>query len=416
MIKHISSTFAHKFLIVLANFLIVVITSRDLGSVGRGETSLFMTDFSLLFLSAGIVSASAMAYFSTKKDLLTLSTISYAWTIIVSLLGFLIMNIIHPSPYTCLLIGSVLLQSFSSTHQMILLGRNNLFAYNLSSVVQPVLNLGYVYFQFHYLGAKSASVFVEGFFYTSCISYLFSVAQTYRLYYRRQQDHFKETATEMIEYGFGTQLSTILQTINYRVGLYILFWYGLSSAVGKLSNGLAIAEATWMITNSLSLVLYAYVLNHPIESEQKELTLQMAKLCFLLTITALGFLSVLPTPVYIYVFGQDFNDLKSYILILLPGVSLMAVGTLLAHYFSAKGNYAINNFKSIIGLTTIFILLLLFIPLLGDKGAAIASSASYAASSLYIMHQYTKRTSTPWSNFFTLKGLSIIWKNVKPKV
>src|SRR5690606_22990132 len=47
MLEKISNTFTHKFLIVLANFLVVVLTSKELGSVGRGETNLFLTDFAI---------------------------------------------------------------------------------------------------------------------------------------------------------------------------------------------------------------------------------------------------------------------------------------------------------------------------------------------------------------------------------
>ena len=92
MISKISSTFAYKAIIVLANFLLVVLVSKQLGSVGRGEMSLFMTDFVLVLLFTGIVAGSAMSYYVPQKDLFTLSFIAYGWSVLVCILGIFMLH------------------------------------------------------------------------------------------------------------------------------------------------------------------------------------------------------------------------------------------------------------------------------------------------------------------------------------
>jgi len=409
MIKNIASTFAHKFLIVVANFLIVVLTSQTLGSSGRGETSLFVTDFSIILLFTGIVAGSAMSYFTPKKDIFTISTIGYLWSVPISILGVLVLYFIHPTEYSFWLLGAILIQSFTTVHQMIMIGKNSLLAYNVSTALQPVFNLAYVYFYFEILDNKNVSVFVEGYVYSSVMAYIISVFQTAKYYTKTAVTNIKQTAHEMISFGSGTYFSTIVQTITYRAGFYVLFWFGLSNAVGELSNGVALTEATWMISNSLSLVLYAHILNSEDEEEQKNLTLKFSKLCFILTIVSLAVLVITPSSIFIWLFGKDFSELKIYILLLSPGVLFLAVSTIIAHYFAGKGNYTINNVKSIIGFATVLVGLFIFIPLFGKKGAAVASSISYVFTSLYLFYQYLKTTNTSIREIFIYSDLKEIW-------
>ena len=411
MIKRISNTFASRLLIVVANFLLVVVTSRTLGSEGRGEISLFMTDFTLVLLFTGIVGGSAMAYFVPKKDVFTLTVIGYCWSLPIAGLGVVLLHLFHPSAYTLWLFGALLVQSFTVVHQMVLLGKNHLFRYNLSTSIQPVFNLAYVYARFHFGNEKSVYIFVEGFFLSSLLAYLAAVLQTWSFFIAHTLQNAKETALDMLRYGSGTYVSTIIQTVAYRLSYYVLFWFGMSQTIGELSNGLALTEATWLISHSLSLVLYAHLLNTPDEGTQHKLTVQLAFLCFLLTFFSLAFLVLLPSWVFVALFGKDFGNLTLYILILSPGVLLFGASTVFAHYFSAKGNYALNNIKSILGLITGLVCLFVFIPLFGNKGAAVANSISYAASGIYLFFVYFKKTATPLSAVLDWKGLWDILRN-----
>jgi O-antigen/teichoic acid export membrane protein len=413
MIKNIASTFVHKFLIVIANFLLVILTSQKLGSEGRGETSLFVTDFAIILLFTGIVAGSAMSYFTPKKDILTISTIGYLWSIPVSILGVFVLHFIHPTAYYIWLFGAVLIQSFTTVHQMVMVGKNSLLAYNLSTAIQPIFNLAYVFFYFEILDTKSVSVFVEGYVFSSVIAYIISVFQTAKYYSKSALTNIKKTANEMITFGSGSYFSTIVQTITYRVSYYVLFWFGFSNAVGELSNGIALTEATWMISNSLSLVLYANILNTNDENEQRKLTLRFSKICFILTFFSLTILLLVPANVFVWLFGKDFSELKIYILLLSPGVLFMAVSTIIAHYFAGKGNYAINNIKSIIGFTTVLIGLFLFIPFFGKKGAALASSISYILTSLYLFYYYFKISRISLREIFILSDFKEIYTKTK---
>ena len=413
MLSKISSTFAHKMLIMLANFFVVVLVSKQLGSEGRGEMSLFMSDFVLVLLFTGIMAGSAMSYFVPKKDVFTIGFVAYCWSVIVALLGVFVLHLFHPSAYTWWLLGAGLIQSFNTVHQMILVGKNRLLAYNVNTAIQPVLTLVYVVFYFQVLGQRSIGVFVEGFFYSSLVSYVVAVFQSRSFLGFTKSEAMLSAAQEMLRFGSGTYFSTIVQTINYRLSYYVLFWLGMSKAVGEMSNGVALAEATWMISNSLSLVLYAHILNSHDEKEQAMLTLRFSKLCFLLTSASLLVLWLVPSEVYVYVFGKDFTELKNYILILSPGVLLLGVSTVMAHYFSAKGYYKENNIKSLIGLFSILPAMFLFIPWWGKNGAAIASSFSYAMSSGYLFYHYFKITKTPLADLAKWGDLPEIWRRGK---
>lgn len=409
MIKRISSTFLYKFTTVLANFLVVVITSKELGSEGRGETSLFMIDFVVILLFTSIVAGSAMAFYASKKDLFTISVIGYGWSLPTSIIGVLVMPILHPSTYSVWLFGTVFVQSLCTVHQMALMGKNALPSYNVSSIVQPVANLAYLGYCYYFKSDKSVEVFVEGFFWTTLLSYAISVYLTLPLYEGFRLVRFRESVRDMVRYGTGSHVSNIVQTITYRIGYYVLFWYGLSSAVGELSNGVALAEGTWIITHSLSIVLYSHVLTTDDEIHHRELTIRLVVLCFVLTFFSLLLLVVLPSDFYVLLFGKDFHDLHTFIWILFPGVLAMAVGSIFAHYFSAKGDYRINNIKSIVGLVIIVLGLFLLVPVWGKYGAVAATSLAYTISSCYLGYYYFTSTNTPIKVIFNSENLKMIW-------
>lgn len=411
MIKNIAHTFGHKLLIVLCNFLIVVITSRILGSEGRGETNLLLTDFSIVYLFSGIIAGTSTSYFSNKKDVFTMAFLGYVWSVLMCLILVPVFSLIHPNNYSFWLFGISLIQSFTMANQKILLGRNNLFAYNLNTAIQPVIHLLSVLFSYFILKQLSVDFFIKSFFFSSLLAFIISFIQSKRYILSFKLLAEKETFREMVVFGIKSNYDNIFETLNYRAGIYFLFWFGYQHAVGELSNSIALAEGTWLISNSLALVLYGHCLQSNNTKEQQSLTLTYAKLCFITTFMALIILVMVPEWTYIFVFGNDFTEVVFYIIILFPGVLFLATSNILGHYLAANGNYFANNVRSSLGLVLVAILLFIFIPIFGTRGAAIATSISYAFSSFYLFYYYLKTTKTPVSEVFKWNDLKELWAN-----
>lgn len=410
MIKNIVHTFGHKLLIVLSNFLVVVLTSRILGSEGRGETNLLLTDFSIVYLFSGIIAGTSISYFSNKKDLFTMSFLGYVWSCFASLILVPILSFVHPNSYSVLLFGISLIQSFTMVNQKILLGRNDLFSYNINTAIQPVVHLLTVFLTFYFSEELSVGLFMKSFFFSSVLAFIVSFFQCKKYILSFKLLAVRETFKDMIVLGIRSNYDNIFETLNYRAGIYFLFWFGYQHAVGELSNSIALAEGTWLITNSLALVLYAHCLQSEDESEKQTLTLTYVKLCFIATLLVLIVLIMMPTCVYVLLFGKDFTEITFYIFLLFPGVLFLAVSNIFGHYLAANGDYFANNVRSTLGLVIVVMLLFIFIPVFGTKGAAIATSISYTFSSFYLFYHYFKTTSTPMSDIFRLDDLKELWR------
>ena len=409
MLEKISNTFSYKLLIVIANFLIVSLTSRILGSEGRGETNLFLTDFSIIYLFSGIIAGTTISFFTNKKDLYTMCVLGYSWSFVMCVVGTPILGFIHPTKYTFWLFGISLVQSFSMANQMILIGKNDLIPYNLNTATQPLTHLCFI-FGSHFLGySLTVELFIQSFFCSSLLAFIASFIPAKKYIVSYQIVEWLITFKELIRYGFKSNYDNILETLNYRAGIYFLFWFGFTNAVGELSNSIALAEGTWIISNSLALVLYAHSLHsYDLELQQK-LTLTYAKLCFIGTAAALIILIFIPNSIYVFLFGNNFQDLVFYIMILAPGVAFLATSNVIGHYLAAKGDYKTNNIRSTLGFGLVVGLLVILIPLMGKKGAAIATSLSYFFSSLYLFYYYFRITNTSVRDIFKYADLKEMW-------
>ena len=90
------------------------------------------------------------------------------------------------------------------------------------------------------------------------------------------------------------------------------------------------------------------------------------------------------------VFGNEFGDIRKYILLLVPGIIAIAVSNLYGHYFAGSGRLKILRDKSLIGLAASLILLPLLVKKYQLTGACISMNVSYILSSLYLWFRFMK--------------------------
>ncbi len=89
-------------------------------------------------------------------------------------------------------------------------------------------------------------------------------------------------------------------------------------------------------------------------------------------------------------FGKEFSELKTIILLSSPAIILFSGSAVVAHYFSGMGNYKINTYTAAIGFIFTVSLCYLFIPAYGMYGAILAMSVSYTANTCFLIYQFKK--------------------------
>jgi hypothetical protein len=81
--KNTTFTIGSKFIILFANFLIVVITTQILGSAGRGEIALIIANISVITILNNILCGSTIAFHAPKLPRDFLLTTSLAGAVVL---------------------------------------------------------------------------------------------------------------------------------------------------------------------------------------------------------------------------------------------------------------------------------------------------------------------------------------------
>lgn len=89
--------------------------------------------------------------------------------------------------------------------------------------------------------------------------------------------------------------------------------------------------------------------------------------------------------VYPLIFGKDFIEMNTYMLIFLPGFVCLGILTLINAVYIGKGNIKMIFRGDLLGMLTVLALDIIFIPHYGAKAAAIISSATYCLVFVYLL-------------------------------
>jgi O-antigen/teichoic acid export membrane protein len=386
--KNAIITIGSKFIILFANFLTVVITTQILGSEGRGETALIIANISLITILNSILCGSTIAFHTPKQPRDFLLAASLAGAIAFSLLGSLGFSLLFSFRYFQPLFAISMLISLTNSISMYWLGKNDLYRYNLLTLINPLLILIFLAFIFFVLRIRT----IEGCLYayvwglgTALIIGIAGLAGKQKIQMPRfDLSGFKE----IVIYGFNNELNYFIQFLNYRLAYFFIARFLGMGQLGVFSIVVSISEAVWVISKSMSAVNYSNVINSNDRLSSHRATVVFSRQSFWISLLFLGFGILMPKSVYVFVFGAEFGNVKIFILYLIPGVIAIAVSNLYGHYFSAIGKLEILRNKSLIGLGVTLVLLPWVISKYQLTGVCITLNFSYILSALYLYYRF----------------------------
>lgn len=399
--KSIFHTFSSRFLILLLNFGIIVFSTNFWGAEGRGVIALLVADLAVIGFFTNIIVGSSISYFAAKLPPGEILTYAYIWAVVCGIsLPLLMLFNAHSREYLpYLIILSVLIAVFTANISLFL-GQQKLERYNSYSALQNILHflmIGVMVFLFKWDS-------VETYFKAQVFSYLVLVLITFAIIWREikftRLKLSQSTVKKLFSYGGKTQLSAFLQFLNYRLSFYFLEIFRGVASVGVFSVGAAFSESVWTVSRSLALVLYSDVVNNPDHHDSVAKTKFSMKLCFLATILLLVLMLLIPTKIYMLIFGDSFHEVKNVILVLSPGILIIAVSDIVGYYFAATHQLRILNIKSAVGLVVTVFCGLYAIPKWGLIGAGIVTSLSYSVSSLLLFWKFYQNVPFKGSDLF----------------
>jgi len=180
------------------------------------------------------------------------------------------------------------------------------------------------------------------------------------------------------------QLAEILQLVNLR---YYFYQLGLQQGVqylGVFSIGISILESVWIIPRSIATVHYVSTSNSRELPGEAERTFRLIKWSLALCAAALVVIFVVPSSIYIFVFGPGFADVKHSMRFLFPGILIYSVPLVIGSFYLGIGKYKPLIIANLSGAATLIVFSFILIPKYVMSGAGLAASISFAVTSVVL--------------------------------
>ena len=410
MFKKILNTFGTKILAAALNLLIAIIISQTLGDTGSGTQSLVLTSITFILIFSEIVCGASIVYLAPRHSFKKILVASVIWSgLIAIVMGFCI-RLFYPKLDQDLVLHVAILSfisSLSNTNFRLLVGKEEIQKANYNTLLQPVLLTLTLVVYYIILKRTDIYGYIIGLYAAYGGTFLLGVLMLRKDYAQLPHDKDREygpVLKDLFKYGFLNQTGHFVQFFNLRLSYYLLDSYIGRGQVGVFSRSVSLAEAIWIISNSIALVQYARIANADDRAYSQKLTLDLSKICLVISAVAVIVLALLPSQVYTFVFGPDFGEMVGIIRILAPGVLFYCMFLILGHYYSGIGRYQMNTFAALCGLAVTFALGFTLIPRYDITGAAITSAVSYTVNAIFLFIFFLKESHFKGKDFILRKS------------
>jgi O-antigen/teichoic acid export membrane protein len=402
MLESIILTVRNRVVSALASFMVIVFVSNRLFAEGAGISGLLLSSINLILLINGFFGGSSLVFVLPKNKsrdfLIKTIMINYLWIVISSTIVSFIFKTADLFPKSLFLHVWILsiIASISFSNAYILLAFEKIKKYNNILLYQVLLN--FILFGLFCLVLTKINIkhlFISIYFAYS-IALIYSLVNIYRLIEKEIRTFLKVSLIKVIKtnlgYGISSQTASLVQFLNYRMGLFLLNKYESVHDVGIFHVGLRISEAIWMFSSSIALVQYSSVANNADLQKSAQITVNLSKISFLITTTITVILILVPQSWLSFIFGKDFTNVHKVIFVLATGIVSLGYSTIFSHYFSGTGKYYLNTIASLGGLVVTILGNIILIPRYGIIGAGITSSMSLFVMAIIVIRIFMART------------------------
>ena len=408
--KKILNTFGTKMLAAALNFVIAIIISQTLGDTGSGTQSLVLTSITFILIFSEIVCGASIIYLAPRHSFKKILVASVIWSALIAVIMGFCIRLFYPKLESDLVVHVAILSFISSLSNInfrFLVGKEEIQKANYNTLLQPVLLT--ITLVVYYLMLKKTDIYgyVIGLYVAYGGTFLLGVWMLRKEYANLRHDTDKDygpVLKDLFKYGFLNQTGHFVQFFNLRLSYYLLDSYIGRGQVGVFSRSVSLAEAIWIISNSIALVQYARIANADDREYSQKLTLDLTRICLLVSAVAVVVLCLLPPQFYVFVFGKDFGEMAHLIRILAPGILLYCVFHILGHYYLGTGRYQMNTFAALCGLVATFVCGFTLIPKYDVTGAAITSAVSYTVNAIFLFVFFVKESRFKGRDFILTKS------------
>jgi O-antigen/teichoic acid export membrane protein len=401
--KIVQSLFT-KCTVALINFLILIISSRYLGVVSRGEISLFLLNILVIQVIAEIYTGYGLIYFMHQYNLKKIIVGGILFILIISSAGNGIVSFTNKQVPGFEWLGYfisilVLLNTFNC---VLLLGSGSLLKYNILSFLQPLLLLIGLAIAVFVIKIYTFNAYVIPLLFSFIVSFIISISFLLTSPLKSDKEEFR--LMPILSYGLLFQAVIIMHLVGNR---YSYYWLPDNASIGIYSAATSFTEAVLVLTQSLIPVFLARVNREKNKSVTFDVALSLTKFSFLLTFIVLLILFFVPESLFTLILGEGFSGIKHLVLLYSPAVLCMSVYTVAGSFFSVTGNQKIV----LAGYSAGFVINLVLTPLLINKygitGAPVAAFISHLFNAFAICFAFFNLNNVSLRHIFTFS-----WKHM----
>jgi len=398
------------------------LVARALGPSGKGQYDLLINSALLLQTALSFSIPSGVTYVTAVGDANVRRLVLYgggfavaqglvAGAVLWALAGTRLYSAIVPAslPHAQLYVAiAVCGYALYAVYRAVLIGGRRFAAANTGDVLRQVLAVSFAVLVFFLAGragfdllhalivAALASVFC-----TALANYHFiSIAGFPR------QSGSAEISSVLL-YALPAYGSNAVQFLNYRLDVFVVNGYHGAREVGIYLAAVTLALGINMIPKAAQGVIIPTIAARG-ESEGAALSVAQASR-ILMTLGLLGGLvfAVAAPFALPLLFGPEFRESVAPLLLLLPGCVVFVITNVLAGYLAGLGRPNLNLLSSVCGLAVTLVLDFSLIPAFGARGAAFASTCSYATSTVVTIILFRRLSGIPLSKLFRVTGADV---------
>ncbi len=215
---------------------------------------------------------------------------------------------------------------------------------------------------------------------------------------------FREALREIVAYGSSASTNNIIGFLNYRIDSLVLIAFLGAAGFGVYSVAVSAGEILFRIPRAVATAT-TYRVGSSTFDESAATTARSIRTCTAVVVAcALPLFALAPWLVHIF-YGDRFADAAPALRILLPGVVLFVSAGLFSPFFAFQmGRPIIIVYISLFMIALQTGLGIWLVPILKLNGAAIASTATYLTSAVFITWYFCRLTRMPWHAVWIVRG------------
>lgn len=396
--------------------VISILLARGLGTEGRGiyALAILLPTLIVTFTNFGVPTATAYYIANREYDLKTALQENISLSIWLSLftlsvgigLSFWANDLLFPGvslPLLLLTLGFIPFMLLNANLTAILHGLQDFKAYNLVGVFPQFFTIFFlILLVWAFKFGVSGALIANGSSQIAIVLILLIILNGKTIGFPKLEV-FPDWpyAKKILAFGSKSYLANAITFLNYRADMFLLNLLAGPGPVGIYAVTVGLTERLWVVSNSVSTVLFPKIASMENEDQQRnQLTMLVARHIFAFNLF-IGFALFLIAEVLINIlYGSEYKESVVALRFLIPGIVFMGMSKVLANDIAGRGSPGINTIHSVIALALNIIFNLLLIPKMGVKGAALASTISYTSIAAMKVFTFTRLFGVKWYQVF----------------